>query len=97
MKLTFSLDKLTVVKTWVDASFAPHDDMRSHRGGVIMMGKGALYASSKRQKLTTKSSAEAELVGAGDFLPQTLWTNHFWVHKDTKWRKAIFTRTANQL
>ncbi len=38
------------------------------------MGKGALYASSKRQKLNTKSSTEAELVGAGDFLPQTIWT-----------------------
>ena len=41
------------------------------------MGKGALYASSKRQKLNTKSSTEAELVGAGDFLPQTIWTSNF--------------------
>lgn len=41
------------------------------------MGKGALYASSKRQKLNTKSSTEAELVGAGDFLPQTIWTTNF--------------------
>eukprot|EP00980_Cylindrotheca_fusiformis_P024537 scaffold12027_cov112-Cylindrotheca_fusiformis.AAC.3 len=49
--------------------------MRSHTGGMISMGKGALYASSRRQKLTTKSSTEAELVvGASDFLGQTLWT-----------------------
>jgi hypothetical protein len=41
------------------------------------MGKGTLYASSKRQKLNTKSSTEAELVGAGDFLPQTIWTANF--------------------
>eukprot|EP00980_Cylindrotheca_fusiformis_P011530 scaffold2712_cov143-Cylindrotheca_fusiformis.AAC.4 len=52
--------------------------MRSHTGGMISMGKGALYASSHRQKLTTKSSTEAELVvGASDFLGQTLWTTNF--------------------
>jgi hypothetical protein len=71
------VDNLTIVKTWVDAAFATHEDMKSHTGGVIMMGKGALYASSKRQKLNTKSSTEAELVGAGDFLPQTIWTRNF--------------------
>jgi hypothetical protein len=77
LPLTLSIDDLCVVKTWVDAAFATHDDMRSHTGGYITMGKGALYASSKRQKLNTKSSTEAELVGAGDFLPQTIWTVNF--------------------
>eukprot|EP00980_Cylindrotheca_fusiformis_P018049 scaffold5776_cov104-Cylindrotheca_fusiformis.AAC.1 len=51
--------------------------MRSHTGGIISMGKGALYASSRRQKINTKSSTEAELVGAADFLAQTLWTTNF--------------------
>jgi hypothetical protein len=32
---------------------------------------------TKRQKLNTKSSTEAELVGAGDFLTQTIWTMNF--------------------
>ena len=77
MPLTLSIDNLRIMKTWVDAAFGTHQDMRSHTGGVIMMGKGALYASSKRQKLNTKSSTEAELVGAGDFLPQALWTANF--------------------
>jgi hypothetical protein len=77
LPLTLSIDDLCVVKTWVDAAFATHHDMRSHTGGYITMGKGALYASSKRQKLNTKSSTEAELVGAGDFLPQTIWTVNF--------------------
>eukprot|EP00980_Cylindrotheca_fusiformis_P018032 scaffold5767_cov92-Cylindrotheca_fusiformis.AAC.4 len=76
--LTLSIDNLCVVKTWVDAAFATHDDMRSHTGGIISMGKGALYASSHRQKLTTKSSTKAELiVRASDFLGQTLWTTNF--------------------
>lgn len=75
--MTLSVDDLCVVKTWVDAAFAVHDDMKSHTGGYISMGKGTLYASSKRQKLNTKSSTEAELVGAGDFLTQTIWTTNF--------------------
>ena len=41
------------------------------------MGQGSLYASSKKQKLNTKSSTEAELVGAGDFLSQVIWTANF--------------------
>jgi hypothetical protein len=41
------------------------------------MGKGTLYSKSAKQKLNTKSSTEAELVGASDFLPQTLWTRNF--------------------
>eukprot|EP00980_Cylindrotheca_fusiformis_P025669 scaffold14401_cov140-Cylindrotheca_fusiformis.AAC.2 len=70
MPLTLSIDNLCVVKTWVDAAFATHDDMRSHTGGIISMGKGALYASSRRQKINMKSSTEAELVGAADFWPR---------------------------
>eukprot|EP00980_Cylindrotheca_fusiformis_P012434 scaffold3050_cov161-Cylindrotheca_fusiformis.AAC.4 len=81
LPLTLSIDNLCVVKTWVDAAFATHDNnMRSHTGGMINMGKGALYASSCRQKLTTKSSTEAKLVRASDFLGQqeeTLWTTNF--------------------
>jgi hypothetical protein len=77
MPLTLSIDNLTVVKSWVDASYAIHKDMRSHTGGIIMMGKGTLYARSSKQKINTKSSTEAELVGASDFLSQTLWTQYF--------------------
>jgi hypothetical protein len=77
MPLTLSIDNLSIVKTWVDAAFGVHADMRSHTGGTIMLGKGTFYASSKKQKMNTKSSTEAELVGAGDFLPQTIWTANF--------------------
>jgi hypothetical protein len=77
LRLTLSIDSLTVVKTWVDAAFAVHEDMKSHTGAIISMGKGALYASSKKQKLNTKSSTEAELVGAGDLMSQVIWTKNF--------------------
>ena len=43
----------------------------------MSMGRGALYSSSTRQKLNTKSSTEAELVGVNDLMQQILWTRYF--------------------
>jgi hypothetical protein len=40
------------------------------------MGTGAIYSTSRRQKLNTKSSTEAELVGIDTVLPQALWTKY---------------------
>jgi predicted TIM-barrel enzyme len=78
MPLTLSIDNISVIKTWVDAAYGVHNDnMRSQTGGTIMMGKGTLYSKSARQKINTKSSTEAEFVGASDFLPRTIWTTNF--------------------
>jgi hypothetical protein len=43
----------------------------------MSMGTGAAYSTSKKQKLNTKSSTEAELVGIDDVLPQAIWTKYF--------------------
>jgi hypothetical protein len=75
--LTLEADNLQVIKWWVDASFAVHPDMRSHTGGAMSLGKGAVYSTSTRQKLNTKSSTEAELVGVDDVMPMILWTRQF--------------------
>jgi hypothetical protein len=75
--LTLEADNLQVVKWWVDASFAVHPDMKSHTGGAMSLGKGAVYGASIRQKLNTRSSTEAELVGVNDLMPQVLWTKYF--------------------
>ena len=37
------------------------------------MGLGVLHAKFSKQKLNVKSSTEAELVGASDYLPYNLW------------------------
>jgi hypothetical protein len=68
---------LAVVKWWVDGSYAVHPDMRSHTGAIMSLGKGSIYSTSIRQKLNTKSSTEAELVGVADVMPQILWTRYF--------------------
>jgi hypothetical protein len=64
---------------WVDASFAVHHDMRSHTGAVLGLGKGPFWAKSSVQKLNSKSSTEAELIGASDSAGQLLWTRQFLV------------------
>ena len=46
----------------IDASFAVHPDMKSHSGMTMTMGKGAITLLSRKQKLNTRSSTEAELV-----------------------------------
>ena len=43
----------------------------------MSMGGGAALSVSKMQKLTTKSSTEAELVGVDDVMPQVIWTRNF--------------------
>ena len=70
-------DNLQVVKWYVDASFAVHPDYRSHTGAVMTLGEGSVIAMSKKQKLNTRSSTEAELVGADDAATMILWTGLF--------------------
>ena len=43
----------------------------------MTMGRGALVTGSQKQKLNTRSSTEAELVGVDDFIAKVLWTSLF--------------------
>ena len=40
--------------TWVDASYAIHDNMRGHTGGCMSLGHGVFHAKSSKQKINTK-------------------------------------------
>jgi len=75
--LTLSADNLNVIKWFVDASFGVHPDFKSHTGGVMTLGQGAVLSMSRKQKLNTRSSTEAELVGADDAATMILWTKLF--------------------
>ncbi len=66
-------DDIRKMKTWADASCAVHKDMESHTGGVVSFGQGAAMSKSSKHKLNVKSSAEAALVGASDYLPHPTW------------------------
>jgi len=71
--LVMGTDSLSIIKTWADAAYRVHDDMRSHTGGMMLLGRGTIMSKSTKQRLNTKSSTEAELVGATDYLPNTIW------------------------
>jgi hypothetical protein len=77
MPLVLASDDTGKIRWWVDASYAVHDDMKSHTGGTMSMGKGSIYSTSSKQKLVTRSSTEAEIVGVHDVMPQLIWTAHF--------------------
>ena len=77
MPLRLGADSLDHFMTWVDASFAVHDDMQSHTGGVMILRKGAVYGRSIWQKLNTRSSTESELVAVDEVMPQILWMRYF--------------------
>ena len=69
------------VYAYVDASYGVHMDMKSHTGCVIGIGKGPVYAKSSGQKLNSKSSSEAELIGLSDSSNQIIWTRNFLVEQ----------------
>ena len=81
----------------VDASFAVHNDIKSHICGVMTLDSGALIATSTKQKLNTTNSTEAELIGASDSLPFNLSTAYF-LTAQTKWSKWVkFRETKHRL
>lgn len=76
-KLVLSADDLRCLKWYVDASFALHPDYKSHTGGMLTFGNGAVQTASRKQKLNTSISTTAELVGADDMSVMILWTKLF--------------------
>jgi hypothetical protein len=80
--------------TWsVDASFTVHKDMRSHTGAVLSLGQGALMSMSLKQKINTKSSTEAELVGVNDAMNFVEWVQLFVEQQNKSMnRKSILTK-----
>ena len=59
-------DDATVIKWYMDSSFVVHLDFRSHTSDMMTYGKGRAIIVSRKQKLNTRSSIKAELVGIDD-------------------------------
>jgi len=71
------IDDIKIIKWNADASYGAHEDFQCHTGSVMSMRTGALQAGSRKQKLNTRSSTEAELVGVDDVMAKILWTKLF--------------------
>jgi hypothetical protein len=77
MPLILSADLLTLSRWWVDAAYAVHDDCRGHTGAGMSFGQGMALSYSWKQKINTKSSTEAELVGVDNSLGYILWARYY--------------------
>ena len=77
LKLNLNIGQNFDLAAYVDASFATHSNYKSHTGALIKLGDSAIFTKSTKQKLTAKSSTEAELVGASESVPQLLWFVQF--------------------
>ena len=72
LKLTLSIVNVGILKWYIDASYAIHGDCRGHTGALLTMGKGAITSFSRKQKLNSISSIEAEVIGVDDGLAEVL-------------------------
>ena len=63
----------------VDASYACHDDLKSHTGCTLHIGRssGSVLSLSKKQTVTADSSTVAELIAAHTCLHEILWARNF--------------------
>ena len=77
LRLTLQASDNLGVMQYTDASYGVHADGKSHTGSSITLGKGAVHARSVKQKIVTKSSTEAEMVGLSDEASRGLWCNLF--------------------
>ena len=76
--LTLTADQVQLVLySYWDAAFGVQPDMKSQTGGALTLGKGVLSGVSRKQKLNTRSSTEAELVAADEGVGPTLWAKWF--------------------
>jgi hypothetical protein len=70
-------DNTQTIKWYVDASFAVHKDYKSHTGATMTLGEGTLCSVSTKQKVMSRSSTEAELVGVNDVISKILCSKLF--------------------
>ena len=84
MGICIDMSDGVTVFAYVDSSYGVHNDYKSHTGGVISMGKGPVFTKSSKQKIMSKSSTEAELIGISGMLPQAIWTRDFLIAQGYK-------------
>ena len=78
LETTLGIEDIITLITFVEASFAAHDNMRVNAGVAITIG--AFMSESKTQSLRTKKITDCELVGVGDSITRLART-FFLTHK----------------
>jgi len=61
----------------IDAAFGSHFDGKSHTGVVVRLGNATVLSRSVKQKIVTRDSTEAEIVGCSDFIVEAISLTEF--------------------
>jgi hypothetical protein len=77
--ITLRIGESMTVSAYIDAAYGVHSESgKSHTGCAIVLGDaGPLFAKSGKQRIVTKSSTEAELVGLSDTASQAIHLRNF--------------------
>jgi hypothetical protein len=65
------------VMSFIDASFAGHEDGKGQSGCMVFLGNTLVHEACRKQKLITKSSTEAELAALSDYIDEGLLIEEF--------------------
>jgi hypothetical protein len=77
LKLMLSVEKLGLLKWYMDGSHNVHWDCKGHGGVMFMIGRGSTFSYLRKIKLNTRSSMETELLAANMYMPEMLWSLNF--------------------
>ena len=80
-KLILEADDTQTITWYIDAAFGVHEDMRSHTGACMTLGKGMICTFLNKQKVNSRSSTEAELIAVDDKVSKVMWTKRFIEHQ----------------
>ena len=61
----------------INASFAVHNDMRSHTGAMLTFVRETVFCLSNKQKVNLTSSTVAEIIGVDDVMNFFMWVKLF--------------------
>ena len=75
--ITLCPDPELSIYAYVDASYAPHLDAKSHGGIYVTFGRGPIYVKSAKHKIVSKSSTEAEFVTLASAMSEVVWIRDF--------------------
>ena len=64
--------------------------MRGHTGGgMSLLGWGLMHAKASKQKLSSKSSTETEVIAVSEYIPYKIWLIHFMEAQGYKFRDKV--------
>ena len=72
MKITLTVDIMSVINPWVDVSHHTHMECRGHTGAMMSLGKVSEVSYSGKHKLNKKRLTELDLISDDEMLVKML-------------------------